>query len=557
MTRQSASSRDILGNLKLHWPANNKLQCPALLSQTLSTCFFQLPKVVKSSLALCIVAIASASAVIAQQVPATRSTEWWSRAQDFESQYFKGKTDLPKDQAAELINHMDAVFAKYMQFFSTLTASRAGKRKLPKAQLYLFASADDYNSTLSNRFDVNVPGSAGLYIPKHYALVGWRGDQSLERMKDLLQHEGLHQVVALLFGDMPTWANEGLAELFERGVVTGNDLVLGDFLLYDKKMLIDAHQNGKLVPFDRFFMISQKHWNTQLSDTSNHNYRQAWSIIHFLIYSDNRKHEKQFQYFLMHLNRRMPWEQAFTKSFGIPDVGLIEKKWLEHLQQTDPTDYALTTRRLDFLARGMLHLREQKIFPGSLEELRDKLRDVDFGYTSNMHGKQVEMSASDSSVYQIPHASKTNNRQFILVDKRLRIPNQNSFSRHPTLLQIATTGLSPNMLVVSWKRKKGVLTHIIKGMPAQSQLDSTPSKKAKDTENADLKRKKNSSSHAKQKTPLRTWTSNNGYSITAKLLSFADGIVILKKQDGTTKKVPYEKLSQEDQQFLDAWKKKQ
>ena len=53
----------------------------------------------------------------------------------------------------------------------------------------------------------------------------------------------------------------------------------------------------------------------------------------------------------------------------------------------------------------------------------------------------------------------------------------------------------------------------------------------------------------------RKWTSGN-YSTQARLVSFADGIAVLKKSDGETVRVPYTVLSPADQQYLDDWRKR-
>jgi len=53
----------------------------------------------------------------------------------------------------------------------------------------------------------------------------------------------------------------------------------------------------------------------------------------------------------------------------------------------------------------------------------------------------------------------------------------------------------------------------------------------------------------------RRWTSGN-YSTQARLVTFADGIVVLEKSDGKTVSVPYAVLSPADQQFLDDWKRR-
>lgn len=53
----------------------------------------------------------------------------------------------------------------------------------------------------------------------------------------------------------------------------------------------------------------------------------------------------------------------------------------------------------------------------------------------------------------------------------------------------------------------------------------------------------------------RKWTSGD-YSTEARLVTFADGIVVLEKSDGKTVSVAYAKLSPADQSFLDDWKER-
>jgi len=53
----------------------------------------------------------------------------------------------------------------------------------------------------------------------------------------------------------------------------------------------------------------------------------------------------------------------------------------------------------------------------------------------------------------------------------------------------------------------------------------------------------------------RKWVSGN-FSTQARLITMVNGVVYLRKPDGTTAKVPYHALSPADQRFLDDWKKR-
>jgi len=59
------------------------------------------------------------------------------------------------------------------------------------------------------------------------------------------------------------------------------------------------------------------------------------------------------------------------------------------------------------------------------------------------------------------------------------------------------------------------------------------------------------STHAAEGANLRTWTSKSGkYTVKAELLSFAEGVVTLRRADGKKIEIPIAKLSQDDQKHV-------
>jgi len=488
--------------------------------------------------------------VFAQFGSSGNSEDWWSRARNFESKFYIGKTDLPEDQAEALLKHMDAVFATYMQFFSKVASKMRWKGS--KAKLLLFAKERDYMQTLRTRFNENASGSWGMYFRSEHMLAGWRGDYSISEMKRLLQHEGLHQAVHQLFGDIPKWANEGLAELFERGFVIDNKLVLGDFSERDKKRLLEFHTTNELMPFDRFFLISAKEWSARLrAEDAGSIYPQAWSLIDFLVYSENRKYEKNFQMFLFGLSQGLPWEKAFTKAYGNINIGQMEEKWLKYIKNKNPTDYELTAKRLEFLGHGMLRLKEENNLPDSMNNLRLKLQQINFTHVVEIEDEEIELSSNDLKNYQIPHVSEEQGKGFILVDRKFRQPNRNTFNSNPSLLNIVAAGLDPNALVLSWRRSKGKYDFQIEAKPSNmiriKQNSQTIETKAGERKNRDVAK------HAKINQKLRIWTSKSGdHKISAVFVKKIGDSIQLKKDNGKVITVPIEKLSNDDQIFLES-----
>ena len=166
----------------------------------------------------------------AQTPPPAASGDWWARAPVRMTKYYAMKTDIPEADAKVLASHMDATFESYMALFSKLPVRVQRPARL---YLYLFANQDDYMTVLPARFGTNGEGSWGKCITRGHeiSLVGFRGRYTVEQMKPLLQHEGFHQVASILFPGMPVWLNEGLAEMFERGIYDRTKAVFEYFKL--------------------------------------------------------------------------------------------------------------------------------------------------------------------------------------------------------------------------------------------------------------------------------------------------------------------------------------
>ncbi len=486
--------------------------------------------------------------------------DWWARAPVIRSKYYTVKTDIAEEDAKALVQHIDATFESYMALFSKLPVRL---RRPATLQLYLFATERDYMQVLAARFNDDGTGSWGkcISVGNSISLVAWKGRHTVEQMKAVLQHEGFHQVARHLFPGLPSWANEGLAEFFERGVVVGGKLALGEFPERDKRRLIEAVNQKSIVPLARFLAIDQAQWNAQVRlGNVTMNYVQAWSIVHFFILAENGKYEKNFMAFLVQLNQGTDWKVAFIGAFGTPDFQAMEQKWLAHVQGMPPTDYKETVRRLDFLAAGMAELRIQDVFPASLDELKAGLQKIRFTHTSDLFGQQRPMSAGDAEVFEIPHADANEQCRFVLVDSRGRIPSNYQLRRDPVPLNIATAGTDLYTLVVLWTKRGRDYEHTIAWdrpiavakVPARSRpADRKQSGQGVAGSSDDRQ------PSSKQPLSFRTWTSAGGaYSTEARLIAYVDGVAFLKNRDNKVIEVPHGKLSRADRQFLDAWKQR-
>ena len=490
----------------------------------------------------------------------TEGAAWEKQAAAVPSRYYQFKTDLDRPDAEHLAGHMDAVFGSYMAIFSKLPIQAKQPARL---NLYLFANQRTYGSFLGWKFGDDGTGSWGKCIRfgQNYWLVGWKGDHSLSEMQSLLQHEGFHQVAGQIFPGLPLWANEGMAELFERGIVVGDRLALGEISKGDYRRLHLAIDQDALIPFDRFFSMSDREWATYVrSGHAQLNYLQAWSLVHFLLYAEDGKYEQGFMRFLVQLNRELGWQKAFVSAFGMPDFRAMEQEWLDYIKKEIPTDYRETIRRLDFLAAGVAKLAEEKIFPGSLEELQDELRKADFKHESDLYGKKGTITATDAAVFSVPGADDDPSRRFLFVDRRNREWKPDSKRRPTGPPTILAVGRMPRTFVATIAKRGRAYQHTLSAVdPLQINGNATSPKSkpnprpentssAKQTAGGTDRPSTISESASKR---FRTWHSADGrFSVEARLTGILGNVALLKKRDGKLIKVPCDKLSKEDREFL-------
>lgn len=490
--------------------------------------------------------------------------DWWARAPLYRSNYYNIKTDLEPDDAKIMAEHMDATFAAYWGLFSRLPVRLQRPATL---DLYMFANQQDYTNVLALRFNDDATGSWGKCITsgKSISLVGWKGKHSLEDLKRLFQHEGFHQVSSHLFTGTPLWAEEGMAELFERGIVVGDQLVVGDFPPRDKAILVKAIEGQHTMPLERFLAIGHDEWGARVKmGDAQVQYLQAWSLIHFLVFAENGKYEMPYLNFLVQLNRRVPWQQAFVASFGVPDVKALETKWSEYVHATPPSDYRETLRRLDFLAAGMAALRAKEVYPTSMAELQAELERIGFEHESNLPGGPQRMSARDAALFMAPFSEEVAGREFVLIQPRAATGGDRT-RQEPPPMTIVAQGLYPQVFLAEWVRRGREAGYALSAKPSSqyNKTRATPTTGTKRTDRgsaatippvpgvpptADTSGKE----PALPPAIARTWTSADGkFTTVAKLAGYSGGVAQLRRADGTVIKVRREQLSATDRAFLD------
>lgn len=393
-------------------------------------------------------------AVAQDELPIT--APWHQRMQVIRSNHYLIHTDLTEDETRAYARHLDIVYRAYVKRLSSL------RQRAPQSlNVYLFAKRDDYLRTLESQFGIDGTGSGGMFFvnPRGNGLAIWTEGLPRRRVEHVIQHEGFHQVAFALFGgELPVWANEGLAEFFGEGVVVGNELVIGQSSPRTLQALRDAIENNQVIPFRTMLTLSGQAWNANVtSGNARLQYQQAWSMVHFLVYGDGGRYQEAFERYLRFLNMGNQSLDAWIKAFGNADLTSFERRWAEFVREAKPSAFLTALERAEFLAAGLNELQQRGEYPATFDEMRAKLEEIGFKYSIEQHGIVSVYEASDASLFEIPMDDLAKQQPVFIVEKPRR--RTNSFrehrleEEHPTPAEIRTDHLRPHNLRVVWHRR--------------------------------------------------------------------------------------------------------
>jgi len=288
---------------------------------------------------------------------ARRAQAWEDKAREIPCQRYTLYSDLPDGQARVVAGNLDLLHSTCTDFFKDLDG------KVPTGdQVCVFADQDDYMAWLQDRVGANGTGSAGMFVQQgsNRVLVAWLGDQPFTQLLGTLRHEGFHHVAAEIFPGLPVWANEGLAEMFERAVPVSNGLALGNVRSGDVAALQRAVKKDELIPLNRFFRLEPRRWiHTVRTGGASLNYLQAWAVSHFLLYGDDGRYKQGFLTFLSGMNRGLGWKTAFEEAYGLKNYALLEKRFLDFVAELKPSDLEVVVPRMILMGEGMRALSDR------------------------------------------------------------------------------------------------------------------------------------------------------------------------------------------------------
>lgn len=232
----------------------------------------------------------------------------------YETKYYVIWSDLEPEKVREAAQRVTQMAEEY----AARTKGFAGsiQERLP---FYLYRRAADYVAA------GGPAGSAGVFMGDR--LMAIAGPEAAGYTWHIVQHEGFHQFVhSVIKGDIPIWANEGLAEYFGEALWTGDEFVSGIVPPQRLARLKQSIAGGQMKSLESMMLLPQAVWNAQLSGA---NYDQAWSMVHFLAHADNGKYQKPFNNFLREVSNGAAWPEAWKRNFG-SNVEAFEGRWRDY-----------------------------------------------------------------------------------------------------------------------------------------------------------------------------------------------------------------------------------
>lgn len=261
-----------------------------------------------------------------------------------DTRHYRIHTDLDAELSVDLGRRMDAMYDEYARRLAAFQP--AGD--VPRLEVYLFAKQKDYLAFTGEKLH----NTGGVYIPRRNLLAAFLEGQGRDGLRRTLQHEAFHQFAYnAISKELPVWLNEGMAQLFEEAIWTGDNFWLGHVAPRRVRQLRSDLTRGRLIPFSKMLSMSPDAWATNLGkdgDLGATQYNQAWAMVHFLTFvADERGqpiHRARLINMLRLLHEGKAADAAFTEAFS-PNIKGFQDRFVEFANGLEPTPTAAVIER--------------------------------------------------------------------------------------------------------------------------------------------------------------------------------------------------------------------
>jgi len=288
-----------------------------------------------------------------------------------ETAHYVLHTDVDADFAKDLAIRLDAMYVEYSRRLVAFKSAKSSEA----FNVYVFREKKDYARLTKDRF----PNTGGIFISNQNLLAAFVEGQGRDATRRTLQHEAFHQFAfQMISPNLPVWLSEGLSQVFEEGIFTGREFVLGQVPPRRIRQLQSDRADGRLIAFRRMLSMSDEAWSANLNDRTSAaaQYNQAWAMVHFLVYDVNESGQPRYRDRLLNLltrihNGRSP-QQAFIDCFG-ENIEGFEKRFYEFADSLSPTHAATYIEHQDVLADLLVAMKKEGREYREVSDFRDQV----------------------------------------------------------------------------------------------------------------------------------------------------------------------------------------
>ena len=298
-----------------------------------------------------------------------------ARADDlrnFHTRHYHVHTDLDPELTADLARRLDAMYDEYAR---RLVDFPRPDDSAP-FEVYLVHTEEKYLHLAG----LTLKGTGGSFNARRKLLAAFLDGAGRDSLRRTLQHEAFHQFASeAVGGNLPVWVNEGLAQVFEEGIWTGDGFSLGQ--VPPRRILQLRHdvERGTLIDFGTLLSMTGGEWASHWRDPgpAATQYNQAWAMTHFLVYAADDAGRPKYRARLIEMLKRLRDGQApdaaFRAAFSANVAGFHDRfiEWADALR---PTPEAALIEHEGVLADLLAELKSRGRTFATLDEFRAACR---------------------------------------------------------------------------------------------------------------------------------------------------------------------------------------
>jgi hypothetical protein len=262
-------------------------------------------------------------------------------------------SDIEQELLLDLGRRMEGMHAEYSRRMADFEL-RADKGPL---DVYLFNRKTDYVRFTEGKYG----NTGGVFIPSKNQLVAFLGGQR-DTLRRTLQHEAFHQfALKAIGGELPIYLNEGLAQVFEEAIYTGDRFLMGQVPPRRLRQLRDDLSNNTLLPLKTLMTLSPERWAANLARDQAlgaTQYNQSWAVVHYMAYGEGGRNGAKIVRMLRLIGDGINADEAFTQAFGNRLDGFAAG-FDRHVAALRPTPEAELIERHEVLADLVVQFRNQ------------------------------------------------------------------------------------------------------------------------------------------------------------------------------------------------------